>query len=100
MKKDEGEETTNLVQTNLKTIAHNSHNRRSKNAPKRWKIQNLENGKIILLPSLMFDRFILIFSHYKVIFGVFNHFFEKLLMSYAQNSLFLQDFKQCLSVTL
>jgi hypothetical protein len=46
MKKDEKEETTNLVQTDLKTVAHNSHNRCSKNAPKEVKIQGPEeNGK-------------------------------------------------------
>jgi hypothetical protein len=96
MKNYEKEETTNLVHMIQKMIAHNSHGRRSKNAPKRWKIQNLEknrkktNGKMKFWPILIFDRFFLIFSpYYKVMFWVFNHFFEKLLMPFSQNSLFL-----------
>ena len=46
MKKDEEEDTTNLVWIDMKTVAPNSHNRRSKNAPKEVKIQGPnENGK-------------------------------------------------------
>jgi len=82
MKKYEEEEMTNLVWTNLETIAHSSHSRRSKNSSKRWKIQTLEeNGKMKFGPISIFDRFIFyIYPYYKVIFWVFNHFFEELLI--------------------
>jgi hypothetical protein len=46
MKNDEKEEITNLVWTDLKTVAHSSHNWRLKNVPKEVKIQGPEeNGK-------------------------------------------------------
>jgi hypothetical protein len=47
MKKDNEEDMTNLVWTNLEMIAHSSHSRRSKNTSRRRKKQNLEeNGKM------------------------------------------------------
>jgi hypothetical protein len=42
MKNDEEGKMTNLVWMNLEMITHSSHSHRSKNASKRWKIQNIE----------------------------------------------------------
>jgi hypothetical protein len=46
MKMNEEEERTNLIWTVSKMVAHNSHNQRSKNAPKEVKTQRgKENSK-------------------------------------------------------